>query len=411
MANALRRVYVVGVGMTKFEKPSDNNRDYPELVQEAVTDALEDSHLKYNDIEQACVGYVFGDSTSGQRALYDVGLTSIPIINVNNNCSTGASALFLAQQAIRGGLCQAVLAVGFEKMEKNSLGGGQHPNQANPMERHVGLLSERYGIEPAPMTAQLFGAAGKEHMEKYGTTKEQFAKIAWKNHKHSTRNPKSQQQKEYTLREILDSPLMVEPLTRLQCCPVSHGAAAAVLASEETVRRMGLEDQAVEILGMEMATDPPSTFNENSCIKMVGFDMTRLAAERLFAKTGLKPDDVDVVELHDCFSTNELITYEALGLCEVGKGGAMVDAGDNTYGGKYVINPSGGLISKGHPLGATGLAQCAELCWQLRNMAGERQVQGSRLALQHNLGLGGAVVVALYRRYAQENQAKIASKL
>lgn len=247
------------------------------------------------------------------------------------------------------------------------------------------------------MSAQMFGAAGQEHMTKYGTTKEHFAKIAQKNHRHSVHNQNSQLNHEYTLQEILDSPVVYGILTRLQCCPTSNGAAAAILASKQFVEQNGLQNQAVEIVGLEMATDPESSLSENSCIKMVGFDMTRKAAQKLYQKTSIIPNDIDVIELHDCFSTNELITYEALGLCEIGKGYELVDANDNTYGGKYVVNPSGGLLSKGHPLGATGIAQCAELCWQLRGAAGLRQVPGAKVALQHNIGLGGAVVVAIYR--------------
>ncbi|NXR10117.1 NLTP protein, partial [Semnornis frantzii] len=178
--------------------------------------------------------------------------------------------------------------------------------------------------------------------------------------------------------------------------PTSNGAAAAVLANEEFVKRHELQPKAVEILAQVMSTDYPSTFEGNSCLKMAGYDMTKIAAAKCFEKAGLKPSDVDVIELHDCFSVNEFITYEALGLCPEGKAGDLIDRGDNTYGGKWVINPSGGLISKGHPLGATGLAQCTELCWQLRGLAGRRQVPGAKVALQHNLGLGGAVVVTLY---------------
>lgn len=258
-------------------------------------------------------------------------------------------------------------------------------------------MSRTYDITGAPMTAQLFGNAGIEHMKKYGSKPEHFAKIAHKNHKHSVNNPYAQFQQEYTLQQVTDSPNVHEFLTRLQCSPTSDGSAACVLASEDFVRRHGLQKNAVEIVGMEMTTDPASTLSDGSIIKMIGYDMTKLAADRLFAKTRVRPQDVDVIELHDCFSANELITYEALGLCAPGEGGKLVDRNDNTYGGKYVINPSGGLISKGHPLGATGLAQCAELSWQLRNEAGKRQVPNAKLALQHNIGLGGAVVVALYR--------------
>ncbi|XP_018495033.1 non-specific lipid-transfer protein isoform X2 [Galendromus occidentalis] len=392
----MRRVFVTGVGMTPFARPGDKKRDYPVLAREAVTAALADARLPYSEVQQAVCGYVYGDSTCGQRALYEVGLTGIPIYNVNNNCSTGSTALLLAKQLVEGGLSECVLAVGFEKMDRGSLT-SKFRDRANPVETHAKVLAATYGISPAPMAAQMFGAAGMEHMEKYGTTKEQLAKIAVKNHKHSVNNPNSQFRTEHTLQEVLESPEVFGPLTKLQCCPTSDGAAAAVLMSEDMVRRLGLQDQAVEIIAMEMATDLPSTFEGKSCIKMVGFDMTKTAAERAFRKTGLTPNDVQVIELHDCFSANELITYEALGLCPIGKAGEFIDRGDNTYGGKFVVNPSGGLISKGHPLGATGLAQCSELCWQLRGKAGNRQVPGAKIALQQNVGLGGASVVALYR--------------
>ncbi|XP_031458555.1 non-specific lipid-transfer protein [Phasianus colchicus] len=391
-----RRVFVVGVGMTKFAKPSENSVDYPDLAKEAGQKALADAGIPYSAVEQACVGYVYGDSTCGQRAIYHgLGLTGIPIINVNNNCATGSTALFMSRQLVEGGLADCVLALGFERMAKGSLASG-FSDRTNPMDKHLEIMINKYGLASAPVTPQMFASAGKEHMEKYGTNPEYFAKIAWKNHSHSTNNPYSQFQKEYTLDEVLQSRKIFDFLTVLQCCPTSNGAAAAILASEDFVKRHKLQPQAVEILAQVMATDYPSTFEENSCMKMVGYDMTKKAAEKCFKKAGLKPTDVDVIELHDCFSVNEFITYEALGLCPEGKACDLIDRGDNTYGGKWVINPSGGLISKGHPLGATGLAQCAELCWQLRGLAGRRQVGGARRALQHNLGLGGAAVVTLY---------------
>ncbi|XP_054281503.1 sterol carrier protein 2 [Macrosteles quadrilineatus] len=390
------KVYVIGVGMTKFEKPGRRQDfDYPQMAVEAVTKALKDAHLNIDDVQQATVGYVYGDSTCGQRALYEVGMNGIPIFNVNNNCSTGSSALYLAKQIVESGNAECVLALGFEKMERGSLS-SKFDDRTNPMEKHVGVMAEMVGLDAAPITAQMFGNAGKEHMEKYGTKAEHMAKIAYKNHKHSTNNPYSQFQQEYSLQQILDSPTVFGPLTKLQCCPTSDGAAAAILANEDFVFRHKLQAQAVLIVGMEMTTDLPSTFDSKSLINLVGYEMTRKAAEKLFSKTTYQPTDVDVVELHDCFSANELITYEALGLCPQGKAGEFIDSGNNTYGGRVVVNPSGGLISKGHPLGATGLAQCAELCWQLRREAGRRQVANARLALQHNIGLGGAVVVALY---------------
>ena len=392
-----RKVFVVGVGMTKFEKPFSKEWDYPDMAKEAGQKALADAGIAYEEIEQACVGYCFGDSTSGQRAIYGLGLTGIPIYNVNNNCATGSTALHMAKQFVEGGIADCVMALGFEKMEKGSLG-TKYTDRANPMEPHARVMIELRGFAKAPAAPQMFGNAGREHMEKFGTTALQFAKIGHKNHKHSVNNPYSQFQTEYSLEDILAAKMIYEPLTKLQCCPTSDGSGAAIVASESFVREHGLEDQAVEIIGMSMATDMPSSFEDKSCIKMVGADLTKKAALAVYEQSGLGPENVDVIELHDCFSCNELITYEGLGLCEEGKGGELIDSGAVTYGGKWVVNPSGGLISKGHPLGATGLAQCAELNWQLRGLAEKRQVEGAKIALQHNLGLGGAAVVTMYRK-------------
>ncbi len=392
-----RKVYVVGVGMTKFEKPGSRAWDYPDMAKESGTNALKDAGIPYEDVEQAVVGYCYGESTCGQRSVYALGLTGIPVYNVNNNCATGSTALFMGKQLIEGGIADCVLALGFEKMEKGSLG-VKYTDRVNPMDRHVNTMINLRGFERSPVAPQIFGNAGREHMERYGTKPEQFAKIGLKNHRHSVNNPYSQFQDEYTLEEILAAPMVHEPLTKLQCCPTSDGSGAVVLASEEFVRRHSLEEKAVEILGQTMVTDTPETFDQSSSITLIGSEMTRRAAQKVYEETGLGPEDVDVIELHDCFSTNELITYEALGLCGEGEGGKLIDEGAVTYGGRVVVNPSGGLISKGHPLGATGLAQCSELSWQLRGQANARQVRGAKVALQHNIGLGGAVVVTMYRK-------------
>jgi acetyl-CoA acetyltransferase len=392
-----RKVYVVGVGMTKFEKPGSKAWDYPDMAKEAGTKALDDAGIPYNEVEQAVVGYVYGESTCGQRAVYQLGLTGIPVYNVNNNCSTGSTALFMGKQLVEGGLSDCVLALGFEKMQKGSLG-QTFSDRINPMDRHVNAMVQLRGFEPNPPAAQLFGNAGREHMEKYGSTPLHYAKIGYKNHKHSVNNPYSQFQDEYSLEDILAAPMVHDPLTKLQCCPTSDGAGAAVLASEEFVKRHNLQDKAVEILGQAMVTDMEDTFDSKSSIKLIGSEMTRQAAHKVYEQTGLGPENVDVVELHDCFSANEMITYEALGLAPEGKAHTLVDVDAFTYGGKVVVNPSGGLISKGHPLGATGLAQCSELTWQLRGQADKRQVDGAKVALQHNIGLGGAVVVSMYRK-------------
>jgi acetyl-CoA acetyltransferase len=250
-----------------------------------------------------------------------------------------------------------------------------------------------------PPAAWMFGSAGAEHMRMYGSTPEHFAKIAEKNHRHSTNNPYAQFQTEYSLEQIQGDKMIYEPmgLTRLQCSPTSDGSGAAIVVSERFVDEHGLGGQAFEIVGQAMVTDMRSTFDTHTARDIVGADMSRKAAAAVYEQAQIAPDDIDVIELHDCFSANELLSYEALGLAAEGEGHHLVDSGDTTYGGKWVVNPSGGLISKGHPLGATGLAQCAELTWQLRGTADERQVDGAKVALQHNIGLGGAAVVTAYR--------------
>jgi acetyl-CoA acyltransferase len=393
------KTYVIGVGMTKFAKPGTKDGDYPDWANEAGTNALEDAGIAYESVQQAFAGYCYGDSTYGQRAIYGLGLTGIPVVNVNNNCSTGSSALFLARQALKGGLVDCALAVGFEKMERGSLG-MKYTDRTSAMDKHAARMFELRDPESSPFAPQMFGNAGRDHMDKYGSQPDHYAWIGWKNHKHSVNNPYAQFQTEYSLQEIKDAPMIHEPLTKLQCSPTSDGAAAAVLASERFVDEHDLWSQAIEIAGQAMVTDLPSTFDEDAdCIKIVGYDMSKQAAHQAYEEAQLGPEDVQVIELHDCFSANELITYEALGLAEEGHGHELVDAQATTYGGSSpVVNPSGGLISKGHPLGATGLAQCSELTWQLRGEADARQVEGARAALQHNIGLGGAAVVTVYKR-------------
>ena len=387
---------MIGVGMTKFDKPGTKEGDYPEWAKEAGEKALADAGVPYETVEQAYVGYCYGDSTCGQRAVYGLGLTGIPVLNVNNNCSTGSSALFLARQAVRGGIADCALALGFEKMEKGSLG-VKYTDRTNPMDKHAMAMFAVREPEQSPPAPQMFGNAGREHMEKYGSQPDHYAWIGWKNHKHSVNNPYAQFQNEYSMDDIKAAKVIHEPLTKLQCSPTSDGSAAAIVASERFVDEHGLWDQAVEIAGQSMVTDMTSTFDEGSCIKIVGYDMSKEAASRAYEEAGVGPEDVDVIELHDCFSANELITYEALGLAGEGKGHELVESEDTTYGGRWVVNPSGGLISKGHPLGATGLAQCSELTWQLRGQADKRQVEGAKVGLQHNIGLGGAAVVSVYK--------------
>ena len=390
-----RKVFVAGVGMIPFAKPGAS-APYPAMAAAAARAALDDARVPYAAVEQAYAGYVYGDSTSGQRALYDVGMTGIPIVNVNNNCSTGSTALFLARQAVASGAAECALALGFEQMEPGALA-VKFPDRPSPFERFDAETAALVGMPDVPLALRYFGGAGMAHMRKYGTKLATFAKIRAKASRHAARNPLALFRKEVTVDDVMASPVMIPGvMTRLMACPPTCGAAAAVLVSEAFADRHGIA-KAVWIAAQAMTTDTPSTFDTGDMMRVVGYDMARAAARQVYEAAGIGPADVDVVELHDCFAQNELITYEALGLCAEGEAERFVDAGDNTYGGRVVTNPSGGLLSKGHPLGATGLAQCYELTHQLRGSADARQVEGARVALQHNLGLGGACVATLYR--------------
>jgi acetyl-CoA acyltransferase len=393
------KAYVAGVGMTRFEKPETRDWQYWDMVREAGSAALADAGITYAEVEQVPVGYCFQPSTAGQRAAYELGLTGVPVYNVNNNCATGSSALMLARQFVEGGVADCVLALGFEKMKRGALGGGADGGDfsTSPVARHYGVMAARHGFEMSPPTAQIFGDAAREHMEKYGTTEAQLAAVGAKNHRHSANNPYAQFQDVYGVDEILAARVVHRPLTKLQCSPTSDGAAAAVVVSERFLERHEPARQVVEIVAQAMTTDTEESFASGSCVDVVGQPMSREAARQVYERSGLGIHDVDVVELHDCFSINELLTYEALGMCEEGESGKLVQSGATTYGGRWVVNPSGGLISKGHPLGATGIAQVAELVWQLRGEAGPRQVPGARVGLAHNIGLGGAAVVTLLR--------------
>jgi acetyl-CoA acetyltransferase len=390
-----RRVNIIGVGMVPFQKPG-KSEEYNVMASKAARTALEDAGVAYDTVEQAYAGYVFGDSTCGQRAVYEVGLTGIPVFNVNNNCSTGSTALMLGAQAIGGGFAECVLVVGFEQMEKGALA-AKWTDRTNPLDKHANLMSEVQGFTQAPPAAQMFGGAGREYRWKYGTKKETFAKVSEKARKHAAKNPYALFRDELSVDEILASPEVFDPLTRYQCCPPTCGAAAAILCSDDFAAKHSI-DRPVYIAAQTMTTDFASSFEEKSMIKMCGYDMAVEAGARAYEQAGLGPSDIDVVELHDCFTANEILTYEALGLCGEGEAEKFIWDGDNTFGGKFVTNPSGGLLSKGHPLGATGLAQCTELVWQLRGQADKRQVEGAKVALQHNLGLGGACVVTIYKR-------------
>jgi acetyl-CoA acetyltransferase len=395
MSSSKRAVHVVGVGMIPFTKPGASE-PYHVMGAQAARRALDDAGVDYGSVQQAFVGYVYGDSTAGQAAIYGVGLTGIPVFNLNNNCSTGSSALYLARQAVESGVVECALALGFEQMVPGALKGA-YDDRPSPMTRFAHAMTEHQGYDPVvPRAAQFFGGAGLDYIKQYGIRPDTFGRISVKARQHAARNPLAVFRQTLTLEEVMSSPQVFGPLTRYQCCPPTCGAAAAVVCSADFARRHGLDTRVV-IAAQAMTTDTASTFDSDDMRQVVGYDMTVAAARQVYEQAGIGPEDLDVVELHDCFTANELITYEGLGLTPEGTAEKFILEGDNTYGGRVVTNPSGGLLSKGHPLGATGLAQCAELVWQLRGQAEQRQVEGARLALQHNLGLGGACVVTLYQ--------------
>lgn len=389
------RVVVAGVGMIPFVKPGAS-ASYADMGASAARLALADAGLDYGRVQQAYAGWVYADSTAGQAALYRVGLTGVPIVNVNNNCSTGSTALLLARQAVESGAVDCALALGFDQMAPGALN-IVFADRPSPLRDFLAIADARFAeAADVPMAIRLFGGAGYEYQQRFGTPNATFASVRAKASRHARHNDKAILRRELTPEEVLASPRVFLNLTRLQCCPPTCGAAAAVVCSASFAARHGLPAE-VRIRAQAMTTDRASTF-DGSLMQVVGVDMAREAARQVYETAGVGPHDLDVVELHDCFTTNEILSYEALGLCGEGEAEQFVADGDNTYGGRVVTNPSGGLLSKGHPLGATGLAQCCELVTQLRGAAGPRQVDDARLALQHNLGLGGACVVTLYER-------------
>lgn len=390
-----RTALVAGVGMVPFTKPG-RSESYSKMGEGAARAALSDAGLEYSDVEQVFAGFVYADSTAGQTAVYGLGMTGVPVVNVNNNCATGSSALYLARQAVESGACECALAVGFEQMVPGALG-DVFTDRPAPMERQAEILDTQLGKSDAPPAARYFGGAGQEYADAHGTRPETFGKIAEKARRHASRNPLAIFRDELSLEQIMRSPPIFGPLTRYQCCPPTCGGAAAIVCSEEFAKKKGL-GSLVKIRAQSMKTDFPTALQSGSLIQLIGFDMARAAADEVYESAGVGPEDVQVVELHDCFTANELLTYEAIRLADEGKAEKYIWDGDNTYGGAHVVNPSGGLLSKGHPLGATGLAQCAELVWQLRGEADQRQVEDAQFALQHNLGLGGACVVTLYEK-------------
>ncbi|KAJ3735276.1 putative thiolase [Lentinula guzmanii] len=407
-----RRTFLIGGGCTAFIKASIATRTTEDMGLEAATKALLDAGITYDTVQMAVVGYCYGDSTCGQRALYNLGLTGIPITNVNNNCSTGSTALYTANNAVKFGQVEVALALGFERMKPGSLG-TNWPDRPSP----TALLNQKMeeveiaslGLNHGPGAPRMFADGAQEYFQKYGGNTEHLARIASKNHKHSVNNPYSQFRDGWSVEQVLKAPKITNELTKFMCSPTSDGAACCIVASEDFVHAHGLENQAIEIVAQALTTDNPLAYESNSAMEVVGYTMSKNCADQVFRDAGFKEgegrDQVGVVELHDCFAANELIMYPALGLCGPDEAHKMVERGDNTYGGKYVINPSGGLEAKGHPLGATGLGMHFYIMSKASE-AGPMQAPGlfdtkdirGKYGLVHNVGLGGAVVVSLLRR-------------
>jgi acetyl-CoA acetyltransferase len=391
------KAYIGGAAMVEFRKPGASE-PYEIMAGKAVAAALADAGVPLSKIQQAYASYIYGDSACGQAALYQVGYPGIPIFNVNNNCSSGSTAIFLARQAVESGAIDCALAFGFEQMQPGAL--KAHWDDRTSPGRVVlhALLKVRPNTEPGLGAPMLFGSAGFEYLEKYGASPDLFAKVAVKSRRHAANNPYALFTTPLTVEDVMASPVVYgESLTRLMCCPPTCGAAAVVIMSNRFAKQNGISN-LVEIAGQGMATDTETLFE--SARNVVGQDYARRAAKIAYEAAGIGPEDAHVVELHDCFTPNEVVAYEALGLCGEGDATRFVNDGDNTYGGKVVVNPSGGLMSKGHPIGATGIAQCVELVWHIRGQAAKRQVEGARVALQHNIGVPGAAVVTVYKAAA-----------
>jgi len=394
-----RNTVIAGVGMIPFKKPGTND-PYQVMGAAAVQAALEDAGIAYGDIGQAHVGFVYGDSCSGQAALYRVGINGIPITNVNNNCASGSTAFALAVQAVEGGAVDCALALGFEEMEPGALS-VLFPNRLNPCQRHLDALSRLMNVsedevKQAPLTLFMFACQTDALVQQYGLSERALARVAVKARRHALHNPYAIFRAPLTEEDVLATKPIYRSLRKLYACPPSCGAAAVIVCSEKFARRHGIRSD-VRLIGQGWRSDRAEYFETNP-LDVMFQGLSREAARLAYEDAGVGPEDIDVIELHDCFVSNEIATYDALGLCKADEIEKFILEDQNSYGGKYVVCPSGGLLSKGHPLGATGLSQITELVWHLRGEAGARQVEGARTALQHNGGLGSAGFVHIFQR-------------
>jgi acetyl-CoA acetyltransferase len=379
----MRDVAIVGANMLKFGRYPD--KDVVTLASEAAIAALKDAGVNIKDIEIVVSGNLYqSNAMIGQRIMKEIGATGVPVINVSNACATGSTAFREAWMSVASGAYDVALAIGSEQMGKMGLlGAGGGGDRAYSTEGVMGT-----GLMPG-----VFGQAGVEHMRKYGTTQEQFAKVAVKNHEHGVHNPYAQYQKETPLEEVLTARVVSWPNTLYMCCPTGDGAAAIVMMSADKAKQY--TKKPVWVAASVLTSDPyternPTMFDINT--------LTRNASREAYEKAGIGPEDLSQVELHDCFATAEILHYENLGLCGEGEAGKLIDEGATRIGGRIPVNASGGLLSKGHPLGATGVANIVEIVWHLREEAGARQVEGSKVGLAHVIGLGSACTINILKK-------------
>ena len=377
-------VYVMGIDMIKFGRFPDQT--VPQLGATAALMALDDAGLTIQDMQAMYCGNLGQASAMvGQRILQEIGQTGIGVVNCANACATGATAFREAWMSIKAGVNDVVLAVGVEQMGKGLLGGGGGA-AGIPKE---GLLGS--GTMPA-----VFAEAGMEHSRNYGTTFEQFAKVSVKNHHHSTLNPKAMYQIETPLETVMNAEMISYPNTKLMCSVNVDGAAAAVLVSEKKAKELGMA-RAVRVKASILTSDP---YSDRDLVMPDVNAVTRRAVKEAYEVAGIGPDDISLVELHDCFATAEILHYENLGLCKDGEAGRMIDEGEVALGGRIPVNVSGGLLSKGHPLGATGIANIYEVSTHLRGEADKRQVEGARFGMTHVIGLGSACGIHILEKVA-----------
>lgn len=389
MGNAV----IAGVGMVKFAKPGVQE-PYRVMAAESIRLAMKDAGVDARDIKQALASFIFEGSGAGQHAIYDVFQTGIPIINLNNACAAGSSAIFLARQLVEGDVADCVLVVGFDEMPRGAIP-QDLPTEMVGMRVEQSLDRDGYPESIGGATLRWFGSAGKLYLDTYGAKPDIFAKVAVKSRSHAARNPYAVFTSPLTEDEVMNSTeIFGGYMTKLMACPPTCGAAAVVVMSEKMARQRGVASP-IEIIGQALESDTQQSWT--NAMDACGAANTARAAAKVYEQAGIGPDEVDVIELHDCFTTNEVMSYEALGLCGAGEATGFIADGNNSYGGKYVVNPSGGLMSKGHPVGATGIAQCCELVWHLRGQAGGRQVENARIGLQHNVGIVSAAAVTMYR--------------